>query len=747
MSDSLRAAFADPNTNSGRYLCFSIQGMRANDNELLGYCNEWLPVPLIKFDVGGYRPALLCEDDRTAIQLNSGGGSVFIQGRMEAVVILAPVAASFALRIPPNIAKVLPCAVFFWDGLEKCNRLRPTYSCRPPTTVPTGSRSKEKVWEVACQDKSAVTSDQIRNLYSLNETVWLKKVWPDMCESRFQDAKTDLQLRPLSRYLNVSTDEANALISEKVASMIASRSNAWVGVDMQYPARIFVGQFIYYFATVWPDCVLTKCGTRWRPREDGYEKGSVYLTSPEDKVSGCKSLAAIGKVSFLHAWMPVMAACALQIDPLVAIKTRAFRDFFASVNSSPESSRLLSFDRFREGTWVSDCVGNSPLSIPSWASPADIEDWKSSNFQIHHQVCKKQFYVLLHLMTHTNGFWSGGVALPGVSLSRSDFVDWVLMWEPDALVESVGRFRVRPSYLEKGGIGIEQGGAYFSLQTVSEPAVALLIILSSLMAGVPPPIAALCEYAIPFWDFAFAQTNSSKAQITQRRDYLRKLREFNVGSMQQTHTPPMHTLHAPNTHAPPLPTCTPLHAHTPPMHTLHAPHTHAPHTHTPTLPTYTPLLAPHTHTPSPELPTHTSPTPLLESESAIDSELNDVSKLIRLKLCAFNLCKQQSLVLTFGCPVEQTRMRDALHMCTAVESETPFCRITTLKPTRGCYEVQIRNQHNMCLVALRRVAQADQDVDALRRILLAIFMTNRPPQIHNKVQHMINSLLVIEMKP
>jgi hypothetical protein len=135
--------------------------------------------------------------------------------------------------------------------------------------------------------------------------------------------------------------------------------------------------------------------------------------------------------------------------------------------------------------------------------------------------------VNLHTFFNTNAFWSGGEALPDVSLSRKDFVDWIMLWEPDSVVESVGRFRVRPAFLDKGGISIERGGAYFAIQTSNEPAMALLVVLSAVMAGIPPEIAALCKFAYPFWDYVASR--SSTAAVRDRRKSLRRLRDFKIG--------------------------------------------------------------------------------------------------------------------------------------------------------------------------------------------------------------------------
>ena len=691
LKEAIRAAYSAEHINSGRYVSFAVQGrVSVSEADLLRYCDEWLPTARVRFDTNGFRPALVSDVDRTMIGTNTGGGSVYVQGRMEAVVVLAPIAAAFALGIAPSVAKVLPSTRYFWDGLEKYGRLHPHYSTRPPTTLPdpsTGGKKELEVWELACQDKSAVTSKQIYEYFALSSdrssVAWgahAKKIWPDSLEFRFAEAVRDLQLRPLARYLNPgSLAEANRLIARKVEEMMASRTNSWCGVDMSYPNRIHTGEFIFYLTSIWPDCVLTKCGTRWRPRvlPDGSEKGSVYLSSPEDKNSGggATSIACIGKVSLAHAWMPLMAACSLMIDPAVAARTEAFKIFWDSVASSFEASLTLP-NPYRSGAFVS---GQSTGS--GWATEADMADWNCEKFGFENDLCKRLFYLNLHILTNTSGFWSGGDALPGVSLSRNDFVDWIFLWEPDAYVESVGRFRVRPAYLEKGGIGVEKGGAYFSIQTSNDPAMAMLVILSSVMAGIPPAVAALCEFANPFWDFAFARTNS-QPQIAARRNYLRQLRAFNVAG--------------------PVPRSVP------------------------------------------------SSSSLVFDSPKID--LSEITGEITAKLRSFELCNQRSLVMAYNAkmgPQEiaqvENRIKNAVggfksERFQEVNSE----KLLTFLPTNCNFEIQLKLSVDEELsLALRRLPNVvPNDARVLQDLLVEIFMVNKPRHLLTHVQQILSDRLV-----
>ena len=534
---ALHSAYSSANTNNGRYLSFRVQGPESSvtENRLFEYCTEWLPLTTDrpKYDTSGYRPLLAGEEDRSVVGLNIGGHQVYVQGRMETVMCLGPIAACFSLGIPPHIGRVLPSSAPFWDGLEKFRQIRD----RPPTTVPISGSGKRDMafWEMACQDDTAVTCRMISDYYSLvrsrGSVAWrqhAKKIWPDVFESKFSLAQEELILQPLDRFRPVDSErDADRLIEEQMEEMEKVKTNSWVCVEMAQMTRIRTGQFIWYMTQVWPDCVVTKCGTRWRPRvlPDGNDKGSMYLSSADSGATGSTTVCAIGKQYLLQALMPLMAACSLRIHPSVACRTASFTKFWQLVGSSGDLSRRL-LNPFTEG---SSCWSVGADLNPAWASPQDKAEWEEGGqFEYENQLCTRMLQICLHTFVGTNGFWSGGDALPGVSLSRKDFVDWILLWEPDAYVEAVGRFRVRPSCLEKGGISIERGGAYFAIQTSNEPAIAMLVILAAVMAGVAPEIAALCRYAVPFW--TLVEKLQSGHSVVSRRESLRKLRDFKLSS-------------------------------------------------------------------------------------------------------------------------------------------------------------------------------------------------------------------------
>ena len=617
-------------------------------------------------------------------------------------MILAPIAASFALGLEPRVAQLLPSTRYFWDGLEKYNRMGSLR--RPPTAFDTsaGGKNKQEVWELASQDTTAVTSSQILNYYALTanreSSAWkqhARQIWPDAYESRFLDAKRDLQLKPLGRYLNVSLAEAERLISEKANAMIASRTNSWCSIDMTYPNKIYVGEFIYYFTTIWPDCVLFKGGTRWRPRDDGYEKGAVYLCSPEDYSAGCVTIACIGKASLLHAWIPLMAACSLLIDPDVAAQTKAFAPFWESVGSSYASRRRLP-NPYTAGRFVCESFVSNP-----WTTEPD------PMFEFENELCTKLFYHNLHLLTHTNGFWSGGEALPGVSLSRNDFVDWAFLWEPDALVESVGRFRVRPVYLEKGGLGVEKGGAYFSVQTSNDPVLSMLIMLSAVQAGVPPAIAALCKFADPFWDFALART--SEEQVERRRDQLRQLRAFQMA--QPTDRP-----------------------HVPPMSSDQS-------------------FASERTTPSLGVPVRTPPTYTNDhtlEPAEVAAALRDTTVLVNSKVHTFELCDYRSLVVHFEGKTDghyvaelEERIKEAGGGLVSGEmTEVDGDQVLILIPIVGKYQVQLKLTSNLGLsVAIREIPGRSSAPQVLANILVAVFMVKRPLDILHAVRALVDGRL------
>ena len=532
---SLKVAYEASNTNQGRYLSFRVQsGKVLTNRDLCCYASEWIPLTgeRSKFDLHGYRPALANEDDRSHITLNVGGHQVIVQGRAESVMCLAPIAACFALGISSEVGKELPAAASFWDGLERFKKLHPTYQSRPPTTI---NKKGLSYWELTCKDDTAITSAAVSNYYSLIQdkasSQWIlhsRRIWPDVWESRCGAARAELTIQPPRKYKSVqSVEEADILIQGLVANMSRTMTCSYVDVVIPQPSTITLGEFIYYFTQVWPDCVLTKCGTRWRPRvlPDGTEKGSVYLSGGcKDSGSGAICIAAIGRKYLLESWMPVMAACALRIDPQIACGTDAFIILWSTIGSSYELSRSTP-NPFKTGRIVS--ASNCPsLSVHDWCVDDDQVEW-DTQFTFENEICDKMLLVNLHTLFNTNAFWSGGEALPDVSLSRKDFVDWIMLWEPDSVVESVGRFRVRPAFLEKGGISIERGGAYFAIQTSDEPAMALLVVLSAVMAGIPSEIGALCKFANPFWDYIASRCSS--AAVRDRRKSLRQLRDFKMG--------------------------------------------------------------------------------------------------------------------------------------------------------------------------------------------------------------------------
>ena len=504
---ALEAAFSSPNVNGGRYLTFAVQRRgRVNESDLLLYCEQWYPLPQAKnqYDAFGYRPALGGPEDRSCIALHVGGAGVYIQGRGETVSCMAPIAACYSLGIPPDVGKQLPSSCLFWDGLEKFNQRR--FAERPPTAAAAFIQLKHEKSYAPSIAAGPVTSRSVR---------MQKWTWNDVSEQQFGSAKSELTLRRFDKYRPVANvHEAESLIAEKVEEM--DPSNSWVGTDMVHPHRICVGEFIWYMTQIWSDCSLTKCGTRWRPRSlpCGTDKGSIYLASSEG--GGSKSICAIGKQYWVIAARPLMAACALKIDPEIAVLTPSFQVFWETVSCSPERARAIA-NPYRSGTSVIDCIVSQ--GMPAWATEADVADFNNEQFREVNAILEKQLFIQLQMFANRNGFWSGGSALPNVCLSKDDFIDWVCRWAPDSVVERTFRTRIRPGFLEKGGISMDDAGTYFAVETCNDSALAMLVILSAVMVGVAPETAALMPFANAFWDFVAGL--ESAASVKARRARLR----------------------------------------------------------------------------------------------------------------------------------------------------------------------------------------------------------------------------------
>ena len=501
---ALDSAHAAPHTSGGRYAFFPIRTRTGpSEKQLIEYCSEWFSgrPGRGRVEVTGYRPFLASNEDRSLIGLHSSG--VYAQGRVDSVSSLSVIAACYSLGIPAAVGKRLPSSAPFWDAIERLGFVKQTGE-RPGTASHAFIQVKDKR-----KNFDATSSYKFK----------LPILWPDEAEQMYQASRRELTVQPFDRFRSVSSlAEADELIKMKMRAMEPSLTNSYVCVELTHPLRIFVGEFIWFFTQVWPDCELTKCGTRWRPRciPCGSLTGSVQLASSESQTGGgSKCISAGGKRYLIQALMPLMAACSLKLDPQVAAKTESFRIFWSTMSADP--SRIYRTESLERNTVV-DLAFFKRNHL--WVSPEDRQFWHACNTASINSILEKQFFICLMIFNSRNGFWSGASALPHVQLTRDDFVDFVSGWTPDVCFESAGFLKARPAFLPKGGISMDESGKYFSIQTSNAGAIAMLIMLAAFLVGVPPHIAALCQYANLFWDYM--QSLHSLEYVMDRRLQLLK---------------------------------------------------------------------------------------------------------------------------------------------------------------------------------------------------------------------------------
>ncbi|EER04619.1 hypothetical protein Pmar_PMAR019653 [Perkinsus marinus ATCC 50983] len=156
------------------------------------------------------------------------------------------------------------------------------------------------------------------------------------------------------------------------------------------------------------------------------------------------------------------------------------------------------------------------------------------------QLFKQENDALLELQWYnageyhrTNGMWCGGECIPGVSWSRDDFVDNLMLWWGDAVVEEVGKFRYRPNFMDKGGLVLDIGGAWTSVQSKEIWAQSMMCMLSSIMCGIPGEIAALLPASDPFWDFIVDKEGPEVVRLQRAKIREARNRRFNVSWQEQ----------------------------------------------------------------------------------------------------------------------------------------------------------------------------------------------------------------------
>ncbi|EER04618.1 hypothetical protein Pmar_PMAR019652 [Perkinsus marinus ATCC 50983] len=308
----------------------------------------------------------------------------------------------------------------------------------------------------------------------------------------------------------------------------------YIRAELDHGLTITNGNVVWYCMQIWPDAVIDKLGTRWRPRSNAVargkthdhktqgEKGGVYVAD-----EGHNAVACIGSPMLCRAVMPILAAMAAGIPDAKMVASCA-----------PE------FDIFWE------YVGWNKHMPPPEAPPGKSDGtgrWRNSRaydqenneddtfmatlFMQENDALLEQLWCSVGEYNRTAGHWTGGNCNPGVSWSRDDFVDQLMLWWPFALIEEVGRFRYRPEFMDKGGVYLDLGGYYTCVQTKEAWAQAMMCMLSSIMCGIPSEIAALLPACDPFWDLV-VDIKGPEA-VRAQREAIRDARDSRFGEAWQ----------------------------------------------------------------------------------------------------------------------------------------------------------------------------------------------------------------------
>lgn len=496
---ALDAAKSASNKDGGRYAYFPDRGrIGLSEKRLIEYCSEWFPGrPGRQFATQGYRPGLHSVEDRSLIGLHSSG--LYVQGRVDSVVCLSVIAACCSLGISSHTGKALPSSTAFWDAIDSFGVSNLVSESRPGTA--------SRAFIAIDRSKSKIEPQKREFEFKLPFQ------WPDDSEQLYQKALREVTIQSFPKFRIVSCiAEADDLIKSKMRSMESSRTNSYVCVELSHPLKLLVGEFIWFFTCLWPDSALSNCGTRWRPRTT---TGAVQLISSESVTGGSRGISASGKQFLIDAFMPLMAACSLFLDPRIAAKTDSFRVFWNTMSCDPPRFP----DKFNHSN---ETIIDYLYRSSNWVSEKDTALWRRESFQEIDNVLKKQLYINLSIFQSSNGFWSGSNSLPFVKLSTNTFSDWVCAWTPDACIELIGSLRARPGFLPKGGISMDESGTYFSIQSSNEASLSMLIMLAAFVVGVPPEYAALSPYANPFWYFV-ASIHSDDYVRDRRSDLQQRL--------------------------------------------------------------------------------------------------------------------------------------------------------------------------------------------------------------------------------
>ncbi|KAF4662688.1 hypothetical protein FOL47_006089 [Perkinsus chesapeaki] len=532
--------------SQGRYLSFEIQNAstrNVSDDDLVEYCNMWYNKERDKFE-DGWRPEIGTptdtgghggwQPDRSGIMLlsgyNSGAYGVKIQGRVESVRAMGVIGAGFALQIPTQVAMVCPAASMWWDWLEKLGIIRD----RPPATrvkrepVEKGKNSKYRGYY---QDDTAKTSIAVKN--------YTQAMWTERCRAQVEFARKDMEVRRPD-WTDVEGSEAQ-LRYEKMFEKVRQsyRGEAYIRAELDFGVNLTTGNMIWYCTQIWPDAVLDRLGTRWRPRfcavarrnyhDSRYQgdKGGVYIADETYRAVAC-----IGSPALCRAVMPILAAMAAGIPNARMVAQNA-----------PQFDIFWEYVGWNKNMPPPEAPSGKPGGSGVWRNSQAYDADNNSDDTFMAQLFKQENDALLELQWYnageyhrTNGMWCGGECIPGVSWSRDDFVDNLMLWWSDAIVEEVGKFRYRPNFMDKGGLVLDIGGAWTSVQSKEVWAQAMMCMLSTIMAGIPSEIAALLPSSDPFWDFIVDKEGPEVVRAQRAKIRAARNRRFGVSWQEQRFT-------------------------------------------------------------------------------------------------------------------------------------------------------------------------------------------------------------------
>lgn len=478
-----------------------------SDQEIVEYCSEWMdavhPPPLSEV---GWRPRVEYEDN-TVIQMLSRN-LLQCQGRIETVQAISVIAAGIVTRVPPLIAMACPASSAFWDWVEKYRI--PTKIDRPLSSVfiPTdlGGKAKKAV------DQGPPSSASVREYFgvSFNES------WRALVEERALElAEVDMP------YIMPDLAEADRLMSESVSLVMNSYDpgSCYLRTEMEHPFTITTGQLLVYCKNIWHDSELYHLGCRWRPAympnarqssKTGDKRGGIFL--PDQYKKG---IAIQGSPTIIEGLYPIIAAVRIRLHPSIARRTNAFLTFFD----------FMKWDPRREPPEPSV---TSDLFQKTWDEPMHIQEFDSGRFAHEELMMDRVITYLMCEYNRSGGQWAGAEALPSVSWSKSDSINSLMTWWPEAEIQDRGKFRYVPVWMDKGGLEMYEGGQYFSQQGKAPWQYALMPMAASLICGIPGEIAALLKASDRFWNHVAAEFGHPV--VRSHRDRLRQVRDTRFGS-------------------------------------------------------------------------------------------------------------------------------------------------------------------------------------------------------------------------